>query len=139
MATKIVGANKHQSRLKNLSKSVPDEVYKALLASGTLIQTVAQKSIVQGAVSGPGHVPSKPGEPPNRDTGELDLNIKTYGDKSKLRVQVIAQAPHSADVEYGHDNVIERPYMRPAVIKTGPERQRLVRQKVSVGVGKSGG
>lgn len=139
MATKIIGAGKHERRLKNLQKTVPDEIYKALYASGQLIQVTAQKSIIQGAVSGPEHVPSRPGEPPNRDTSELDTSIKVYGNKAKLQVQTIAEAPHSADVEYGHENVVERPYMRPAVIKTGPERNKLVRQKVKVGVGKSGG
>ena len=72
------GSRRHINRLKALSGSPMERaVGKVLFAGGELIQVEAQLSITRGSVSGKNHVPSKPGEPPNNDTGVLAGNIET--------------------------------------------------------------
>ncbi len=106
-----------------------DEVGKALYAAGSLIEIEAEISITRGAVSGKHHVPSAPGEPPNRDTGQLDLNIETVR-VEPLKVEVSSNAPYSRALEFGNSKMAERPFMRPAAKAKGPEAQRLVSKAV---------
>lgn len=102
----------------------------ALFAGGQLIQVEAQVSITNGAVSGKGHVPSSPGEPPNQDTGVLANNIETVL-VEPLKVEVSSNAPYAAALEYGTSKMAERPYMRPAVAKKRKEVTQLVRGAVA--------
>ena len=97
----LKGARAHIRRLNALASAAAErDIGKALFAGGELIQTHAQRSITAGAVSGKGHVPSKPGEPPNNDTGVLANNIETTQPET-LRVRVTSSAPYSAALEGG--------------------------------------
>lgn len=108
----------------------------ALFAGGQGIQVEAQISITTGAVSGKNHVPSKPGEPPNQDTGVLSNNIETV-QVAPLRVEVSSNAPYAADLEFGTSKMAERPYMRPAVAKRRKEVTFGVRDAVNHVIRKS--
>lgn len=88
-------------------------VGQALFAGGDLIRTEAQISITAGAVSGKGHVPSRPGEPPNNDTGHLANNIEAV-QVEPLVVEVSSNAPYSAPLELGTSKMAARPFMAPA-------------------------
>ncbi len=99
----------------------------ALFAAGELIQVEAQLSITRGAVSGKGHVPSRPGEPPNADTHTLANNIETV-QAAPLRVEVTSRAPYSAALEFGTSKMAERPFMRPAANAKRKEVVALVRR-----------
>lgn len=116
------------------------EVDKALFKGGNLIQTTAQKSITDGSISGKGHIPSKPGEPPNADTHTLDRQIETAA-TGPLQVEVSSNAPYSAHLEYGTSRMAARPYMGPAARKERANVVRLVTEaaKRAVGVTFTGG
>tara|TARA_Y100001951_G_scaffold100969_1_gene105156 strand:- start:2823 stop:3167 length:345 start_codon:yes stop_codon:yes gene_type:complete len=102
----------------------------ALFAGGELIQTHAQRSITEGAVSGKGHVPSLPGEPPNADTHHLANNIETTQPRPDL-VEVRSNAEYAAALEFGTSRMAERPYMVPARNKKRREVTELVIEAVN--------
>lgn len=135
---KITGADKHKRRMNRLrGEAAVHEIGKALFAGGNLIQIEAQRSITEGAISGKGHIPSKPGEPPKRDTGVLDTNIETVL-VEPLKVEVSSNAPYAAPLEFGTSKMAERPYMRPAVAKKREEVVKLVGGAVDVVIKRSG-
>lgn len=122
----LKGARQHVARLRILAGADTVRlVEQALFAAGELIQTEAQLSITRGAVSGKGHVPSAPGEPPNQDTGVLAGNIETTR-VGKLRVRVSSKAGYSAPLEFGTSKMAARPFMRPARDKKKGEARDLV-------------
>jgi HK97 gp10 family phage protein len=127
----LKGARAHLARLKVLAgPAMTRAVGKALFAGGELIQTEAQVSISRGAISGKGHVPSAPGEPPNYDTGVLANNIETT-QPGPLRVQVASNAPYSAPLEFGTSRMAARPFMRPARDAKRREVRALVQQAMN--------
>ncbi|MFC6487355.1 HK97-gp10 family putative phage morphogenesis protein [Nitratireductor sp. GCM10026969] len=129
---KVTGLKKHTQRLKSAA-DVAREVTSALYSAGQEIELDAENSITQGSVSGAGHVPSLPGEPPNRDTGFLDTNIETTIEThNPPKVHVTSNAPYSAALEYGTSKMAERPFMRPATEKNRREVGRMVAQAVRV-------
>lgn len=128
---KITGQRKHSERLGRMSRETKGEVFKALMVAGGLIQTEAQISITAGSVSGKGHVPSLPGEPPNADTGALDSQIETRGERAKTKVFVESEAPHAVPLEVGTSKMAARPSMGPAARKMRGKATDLVRQAVS--------
>lgn len=99
----------------------------ALFHGGELIQVEAQRSISAGSVSGKGHVPSKPGEPPNYDTGTL-ANMIVTARAGPMTVEVSSNAPYSVylEREYGTSKMKARPFMHPALDKMIPTVRRLV-------------
>ena len=63
----------HADRLRRMQNT--RDIVKALYLAGQRIELEAERSITQGSISGKGHIPSFPGEPPNADTRLLDTNI----------------------------------------------------------------
>lgn len=116
-------------KLGSLPSAVHAEVSRALFAAGSIIATDAQLSITTGAVSGANHVPSKPGEPPKNDLGQLADGI-IVTQPELLRVEVQSTAPH-ARIEWDWGNVAARPYMRPARDRSEREARELVRKAVN--------
>lgn len=127
-ASTISGLQKHFDRLD------PRQIQKAakagIWAGANEIKVEAQLSITRGSVSGKNHVASKPGEPPNNDTGVLKNNIETIS-TGPLTAEVQSKAPYAVIHEYGgtiEDGfgkgvkivLPERPYMRPAAKKMKP-------------------
>lgn len=134
---RMIGRKAHVARLRHLAGSDMERtVGKALFAAGEMIAVEAQISITTGAVSGKNHVPSKPGEPPNQDTGVLANNIETV-QKQPLVVEVSSNAPYSAALEFGTSRMAARPFMRPALAKKRKEAEQLVMQAVKAVVKRS--
>ena len=128
---KISGQQRHSARLKNMaSPKARRFIEAALYAGGQIIEIEAEISITSGSVSGAGHVPSRPGEPPNADTRLLDTSIETtvVRGSAEPTVHVTSNAPYSAALEFGTSKVAERPYMRPATQKKRREVIDLVRK-----------
>lgn len=108
----------HSDRLKRMAKQTAKEVVRALYLIGQQVELTAEKSITEGSVSGKGHVPSLPGQPPSNDTGVLANNIETtVVAQNPPTVHVTSHAPYSAFLEFGTSKMAERPFMRPAVAK----------------------
>lgn len=130
------GRKAHVARLKRLSGPTMERpVGRALFAAGEAAQVEAQLSITRGSVSGKNHVPSRPGEPPNQDTGVLGNNIETV-QKAPLLVEVSSNAPYSAALEFGTSKMAARPFMQPAADKIRPEATDLVVAAVKRAVGR---
>lgn len=127
---KVVGAKAHAARLKRIrGPEMIREVGKAIYAAADYLSTEAALSITNGAVSGKGHVPSSPGEPPNADTHILDRSVHTER-VGPLTANSVADAPYAVDLEIGNSKLAARPYMGPAAQKTRPVAQRLVAEGV---------
>lgn len=111
---KITGLKQHLARLDRITRRAPAAADKALLAGGRRIAKSTKDSILAGAISGPGHIPSAPGEPPNADTHVLDRSIRT--DRlAPYRVNMVEDAPYAVALEYGTERMAARPHVRPAV------------------------
>lgn len=132
---RITGAKEHAARVKRIAgPEMVREIGAALFASGDAIKVDAQISITNGAVSGKGHTVSKPGQPPNNDTGQLANNIENVQVES-LKVEVSSNAPYAAALEYGTSKMAARPYMAPAVAKNRKEISNNIAIAVKRAVG----
>lgn len=131
---KVTGRVQFSKRLASLTTNMRVEVGKAIYAAADIVKTEAQLSIVRGSVTGKNHVPSKPGEPPNADTRQLDTNIITVK-TGELTAEVQSNAPYSAALEFGTSRMAERPFMRPAAAKAKPLARALVVKAVNRVVG----
>lgn len=128
----VKGLDKHVKRLQNMRKAAR-QVTGALYAAGQDIELDAERSITEGSVSGAGHVPSLPGQPPNQDTGHLDTNIETTVEaQNPPTVHVTSHAQYSAALEYGTSKMAERPFMRPATEKNRKKVSSKVAEAVRV-------
>lgn len=123
MTANIKGLNVHRARLARMRRAAKDEALTALYAAGEIIRKDAQDSIRAGAISGPGHIPSSPGEPPNADTHNLDLGIDVRINKAASTVYVVSRAHYSAALEFGTSRIEPRPFMRPALRRN---RNRII-------------
>lgn len=129
MAT-VKGMDKHLKRLR-AAADVAKDVTAALYSAGQDIELDAEHSITAGSISGRGHIPSLPGQPPNADTRTLDSNIETTVQaQNPPTVHVTSHAPYSAALEFGTSKMAERPFMRPATEKN----RKKVGQKVAAAV-----
>lgn len=115
----------HQNRLRRMAQEAAPTLARALYRAGQVIESEAEFSITEGAVSGANHVPSVPGEPPNEDTGTLRRNIETEIGGPNL-VTVTSYAPYSAALEFGTSRMAARPFMRPATEKAVPQIERII-------------
>lgn len=116
------GMQIHQNRLRRMA-NVKSRVLRELYDAADVIREDAKQSIIAGSVSGPGHVPSLPGQPPNADTHELDLSIDVVINPSQLTASIVAKAPYSAALEFGTSRMLARPFLRPALQRN---RNRLL-------------
>jgi HK97 gp10 family phage protein len=128
---KITGAKEHRARLNRLSSpEMGRQIGAALYAAGSLIEVEAARLVTEGSVSGKGHVPSKPGEPPNADTHLLDRAIETLS-VAPLRVEVQASAPYAVALEFGTSRMAARPFMKPASQRKRKEVVALIQRAVT--------
>lgn len=116
-----------------MAQRTPQQVAKTLYAAGQLIEADAEQSITAGSISGAGHIPSLPGQPPNADTRFLDTNIETEIGGPGI-VTVTSKAPYSAALEYGTSKMAARPFMRPATERNRKKVAKMVGDAVSVTV-----
>lgn len=116
------GARIHRNRLRRLA-NIKTESLRELYAAAEVVREDAKQSIRAGAVSGPGHIPSRPGEPPNADTHELDLSLDSILNEGRRSVSVVSRAPYAAFLEFGTSRMAARPYLRPALLRN---RNRVV-------------
>lgn len=134
----VSGDKNHQRRLDAMRSPRGQQlITQALYVAGQEIELEAERSITAGSISGKGHVPSAPGQPPNADTRRLDSNIVTTV-TGQGSVEVSSNAPYSAALEFGTSRMAERPFMRPAVAKKRGRVAQLVEAAVDKLTGGSG-
>lgn len=123
---KVTGAKAHAARLKKIrGAAMVNEVGKAVYAAADALAVDAALSITKGAVSGKGHVPSAPGEPPNADTHLLDRSIEATK-TGRLTAETSANAPYAVDLEVGTSKMAARPFMKPAAERIRPKANNFV-------------
>lgn len=147
---KIRGHDAHLKRLRKLrGPAMIRPVTQAVFAAAQDLAVDAALSITRGAVSGKGHVPSAPGEPPNADTHVLARNIEAVS-TGPLRAETSSNAPYAAAQEFGATiknafgsgltvTLPERPYMRPAANRERPRAVKRIKAAVAKVVQSSGG
>ena len=110
--------DRHGARLAKLARARVIPALGNVLEEGAqAIAEDAANSIRANSISGPGHIPSLPGQAPNADTHDLDQSIHTgelIETEDSVRASVIADSDH-AWIERGGSNMEPRPYMEPAV------------------------
>jgi hypothetical protein len=132
------GLREHLRRLQRLSgPEIIRAAGAAVYESADAIRAEAFRSISAGSVSGAGHVASAPGEPPNRDTGELQSKLENV-ETGPLTAEVRSNAEYAATLEFGSSNVAARPYMRPARDKEFEPSQRRLAQQIERLIQRSG-
>lgn len=119
---KVAGDRIFANRLKRIRRT-KTPIRKALYEAGELVRQEAVDSIREGAILGPGHIPSAPGEAPNADTTNLDKSIDVRVNRQNTSVYVESKAEYSAALEFGTSKMAARPFMRPALLK---HRNRIV-------------
>ena len=132
------GAKKHTDRLRKLSGAAVVKVAGAIVYEGAdTIRAYAHRRISAGSVSGKGHVASKPGEFPNRDTGILQANLEAR-QTGALSAEVVSKAGYAAALEFGTSKMAARPYMRPSRDAKAKEIRKKFRDQMSKLVKASG-
>ena len=116
--------NNASARLRRIAATpILPALGEELLAAAAATAEDAKFSIHDGAISGSGHVPSAPFDPPNNDTGELADSI-VVGDlietPGQIQTSVIVGAEHGLYLELGTSRMLPRPFLQPAT-----ERQRI--------------
>lgn len=108
------GKDRFLRKMRFLASREFDDLAGAVIyEAADAVRAEAFRSISAGSVSGAGHVPSKPGEPPSRDSGTLQAGLKVPR-TGLLTAEVRAETPYSAPLEFGSSKTAARPFMRPA-------------------------
>jgi HK97 gp10 family phage protein len=132
------GKDRHIKRLRTLAgPGAARTANRIVFVGADMIRAEAHQSISRGSVSGKGHVPSVPGEPPNRDTGNLQAHLETTNPRP-LVAEVRSEAEYAAPLEFGTSKMAARPYIRPARDAKVPEIQRLFASEMGKLVKRSG-
>ncbi len=117
-------------RFDTVTDAIITEVAGKLHAIGSLVAVEAQILITTGSVSGKHHVPSKPGDPPHNDAGDLANGIIVH-QAAPLEVQVVSTAAHSVPLEWGTSKMAARPFMRVARDRTAKEAQQMAAKAIN--------
>lgn len=108
------GLKKHTDRLKKLSSASIEQLAGAVAFEGAdIIRAEAFRMVSAGSVSGKNHVASKPGEAPNRDTGDLQAGFSTAR-TSRTSAEFRSDSGHARPLEFGTSRMAARPHIRPA-------------------------
>jgi len=125
------GLEKHIQRIRAVtSPRGVKNISRALFVAADEMKAHAQHLITQGSVSGKGHVPSAPGQPPNADTRDLDRKIESY-QPAPLLAEVRSESDHAAAMEFGTSKVAARPYMAPTREAKRGRVKELVEEAIS--------
>lgn len=132
------GLDKHRNRLKRLASAEVVRVAGAVVYEGAdMIRAEAFRLVSAGSVSGKGHVASRPGEPPNRDTGVLQANFETQ-QTGATSAEFRSKAPYAGALEFGTSRMASRPYVRPARDSQSPKIRKRFAEQVDKLVKRSG-
>lgn len=124
------GKDKHLRRLARLSgPEVVKAAGRVVFVGADMIRAEAFRGVSAGSVSGKNHVPSAPGDYPNRDTGGLQNGFKTE-QTGPLSAEFRSETEYSAALEFGTSKMEARPHVRPARDAKKPTIERLFAQEI---------
>jgi len=124
---KVVGGDRVSRKLQAVARKSPKLAGQIAFVAADELKADVIRSITEGSVSGAGHIPSKPGEPPNNDTGALKNSIQVVK-KGRLTYEVTAGSPsanYALALEEGTRRMKKRPYMEPAAKRLGNRVEKL--------------
>lgn len=131
------GLGKHLRRLKRLQGPDVERIAGAVVYEGAdTIRAEAFRMVSAGSVSGAGHVASRPGEAPNRNTGDLQAGFETVK-TGRVSAEFRSESDH-AGIEFGNSRVAARPHVRPARDKKAPEIRDRFAEQINILVKRSG-
>lgn len=114
---KVTGVEAHARHLEAMAgPAMVAALGHVMFVGASAIAAEAKHSITEGSISGKGHIPSEPGQPPNADTRDLDSKIEA-AQTGALTAEASSNSRHAVFMEIGTSRVAERPYMRPAAQK----------------------
>lgn len=136
------------TKLDKITDDIKREIAAGLFVSGQKIEETARLSIMGGGKTGRAykrgaktHIASAPGEAPANDTGRLQASINTSQTSRGMIVYIKAGegiVDYARHLEFGTDNMAERPFMKPALDKSlGFIRQRM-EKAIKRGMAKNG-
>lgn len=144
------GADKHIARLRALgNRNAIVKIAGATVYEGAdMVRARAFRLVSQGSISGKGHIASRPGDPPNRNTGELQAGFETV-QTGPLSAEFSSNSKHAMPMEFGAHirngfgrgisfEVEERPHVRPARNIEEPRIQKLFARRIEQLVKRSG-
>jgi HK97 gp10 family phage protein len=112
----------------------------ALIVHGEAIKSIQDKSnSITKRVGGKSIMVSKPGNPPNTQTGRLVKSIRWELNKEKLKALVGSKLDYASFLEFGTSVVAARPWLRPAFLKHSDFLRELFRKNMSRAIRKLGG
>jgi len=138
----IMGGKAVAANMKKAQKKIEDNLYKALQAGAFLVEGDAKKSIMgTRKKKGDPHTPSAPGEPPAVVTGKLRASITKkvkkgiMGATSEVFIGIRGGSEpdsknYGAFLEFGTKNMIQRPFLRPALRKNIREITNFIKNGV---------
>lgn len=110
----MTGRKKHIDRLRKLSGNDVIRVCgQAAFEGANTIRAEAFRLVSAGSVEGKNHAPSRPGEPPNRETGDLQSGFETQ-QTGRTTAEFRSEAAHGRPLEFGTSRMAARPHVRPA-------------------------
>lgn len=132
------GKDKHLRRLQRLSgPEVVRLAGRVVYVGADMVRAEAFRGVSAGSISGKNHVPSAPGEFPNRDSGGLQNGFKT-DQTGPLSAEFKSETEYSTALEFGTSKMQARPHVRPARDEAEPKIQRLFAEEMGKLVRSSG-
>ncbi|WP_022697924.1 hypothetical protein [Euryhalocaulis caribicus] len=123
---KVTGAGRHAKRLKAMQgRKLVSQLGKEVFVAADGVRAEASRLISQGSVQGAKRVPSRPGEPPNWDTGQLAAGLAAHK-TGPLSAVAESTAPYAAHLEFGTSKMAARPYMKPAAQTVGKDLAKRI-------------
>jgi hypothetical protein len=116
-----IGMTSLQKTLAEYSEQKQKDVALAVAEGVLAIHAEARKSIQRIASKGnerpDGSYASKPGFPPNTDTGRLVQSIDFDIDMENAEGRIYSNLEYAPHMEFGTENIAPRPFMAPAYAK----------------------
>jgi HK97 gp10 family phage protein len=137
---RVQGIEELRAAMSALADQYGREVAKALLTGGNLVRNTSIKWInekSQGEIvqrqrqSGVGtydHTASRPGDPPNTDTGALTKSVQV--EVRQDGVYVGSSLDYALYLEIGTSNMAERPWLVPSLTQNTPAIRKLIADAV---------
>lgn len=117
---RVKGTEKAVAQISKISSNVTDEMRLVVKEGMLLIHGTARKSIQEHQSRGNKygeHYASRPGNPPNTDTGRLVGSIEFDYDQDTNSAQVGTNLDYGAWLEFGTSTIAARPWLKPAFDK----------------------
>lgn len=123
--------------LRALGRSVEQHVENAINATGLELRTDIARRYQRGPATGRrygAHIASAPGEAPATDTGRLASSVQ-FRRIGRMESEVFTDVFYGAMLEWGTQNIDQRPAWRPAAMEIQPKHIERLERAVRAAAG----